>query len=149
MPTPNFYMQNIQLLLKMAVELHKRGFERLTVEPSVSPSGMYWRCSYFNDDQNSIIASNWLQEHFQITEKLIGMDIASLANLFEQEHADFLETCRGENQIYVKWFAEMNESLHTEELPYAYSDYFQATEYWLTNEERKIYLSASWSEKNS
>ena len=84
------YEINMQKILFIAKELHKRGYEKLRVEPSISPTGLSWRCSYFvilGTKKESIIVSNWIQ----IEEKY---SIQELADLFEKEYIDFFSKCR-------------------------------------------------------
>ncbi len=134
---PNYYMINMQNLLHLAKELHNKGYGNLRVTPSVSPSGMSWRCE-FMCGREEIFASNWLYDLGDILERQI--DPTDMLQQFEREHGTFLANCKGENQRYTNWFAEMCNSLQEGELPYAFSDYFSATDHWQTNLGRKIML---------
>lgn len=59
----NTYMNNRQKLLYMVEELHKRGFGKLEIIPSISPSGMHWRCTFIDETKNhNLIATNWLYD---------------------------------------------------------------------------------------
>jgi hypothetical protein len=135
----NHYMINMQRILFVASELHKRGYEKLRVEPSVSPNGMAWRCRFFvnsGEDKNYVIVSTWKQledEGIETTKTL-----QELTDLFEKENIDFLSKCKGKNQEYVKWFYEMLGKLQEGELPYAFSDYFSSDDYWETSLKSKI-----------
>ena len=130
----NCYEANMQKLLFVASELHKRGYEKLRVEPSISPNGMAWRCSYFvvlGNKKESIIVSNWI--------KIEEMNsIEELSDLLEKENRDFFSKCRGKSSDYVLWFREMLNILKKGELPYAYDDYFSPTDYWKTTLDNKI-----------
>ena len=44
----NLYMLNMQKLLHLAGELHRKGYTGLQVIPSLSPSRLYWRCNFMN-----------------------------------------------------------------------------------------------------
>ena len=46
---PNFYMLNFQKILYVAGNLHKKGYENLRIVPSLSPSGLSWRCSFIEN----------------------------------------------------------------------------------------------------
>ena len=140
MPETN-YMINMQKLLYLVKELHIRGYEKLRIIPSLSPTGLAWRCSLISDTiskRNTIIISNWIQDIFNIEEKN-DFSIEQLTDLFVKEHIGFLNECKGKNQEYVKWYSEMLYKLKEGELPYAFSDYFGPTDYWETSEGKKLY----------
>lgn len=128
----NFYMLNMQKVLYIAGNLHKKGYENLRIVPSLSSSGVYWRCSFITQKLN-IIVSGWIQEHFEINEKEIELSIEELTNLFIEKENDFLQNCKGKNEEYVKWFENVLLNLKKEELPYAFSDYFSPTTFWKTS----------------
>jgi hypothetical protein len=136
----DFYIINMQKTLYIARELHQRGFETLYIEPSMSPSGCHWRCSFFNNYKKEyrIIISNWIQENRDISEKEISQDIIELTELFIQHHQDFLTLCKGKNSAYVEWYQNMLNCLTAEELPYAYADFFHEKGYWMTTKDQKI-----------
>lgn len=143
---PNFYMLNLKKVLLIAEVLHQKGYQNLKIIPSLSPSGVYWRCSFetsYKGLKFDIIASNWLQDFWSISESEIKLDIHKLTNKFIEEHKVFLEKCKGENEEYSKWFKDAVEILDEEELPYAFSDYFGPTTYWKTSLGKKIYLDES------
>ncbi len=135
----NYYMINRQKLLFMVRELHKLGFEKLRVVPSISPSGLNWRCEFVSETEK-IAVSNWVDELEGNNSQEIKFTPKELADLFEKKNFDFLEKCKGANKQYVKWYAEMLQTLKQGELPYAFdsSDYFMATDYWLTSDDNKI-----------
>lgn len=143
---PNFYMLNLKKVLFIAEALHQKGYENLKIIPSLSPSGVYWRCSFVTSNANKeleIIASNWIQNLYNISESEINLNIKELTDQFIEEHRDFLEKCIGKNEEYINWFKNALEILDVEELPYAFSDYFGPTTYWVTSLGKKIYLNAS------
>ena len=148
----NYYMINMQKLLFLAGELHKRGYENLRVVPCISPNGMAWRCrfdisgdkrqSYKEADIRYVKVSNWIRNFDEEIEE-IKLSIQEFTNIFEKEHINFLALCKGENREYVEWYKEMLNKLQEEELPYAFSDYFHATEFWETSSGNKISILPS------
>ena len=136
----NFYMTNRQKLLFMVKELHKQGFGRLRIIPSLSPSGLYWRCSFIDETNNNhFIASGWICKHEkENSQEEIKLTPQELADLFMKENSDFIEHCKGRNEEYVKWYDKMVESLKKDELPYAFADYFPPTDFWKTSEGNEI-----------
>ncbi len=68
----------------------------------------------------------------------IKQTTSELADLFIEERHNFIETCKGENKEYTKWFSQMLHSLEKGELPYAFSDFFSSTDFWETFAGRKI-----------
>ena len=138
---PNFYMLNHQKLLFMVGELHQRGFENLRVVPSLSPSGLSWRCSFMttvNRDEIEVIATNWIGRNYDCEKQEIARSISEMADDFTEQEKDFLENCRGKNETYVEWFAEMLLLLQPEELPYAFAEYFSPTDFWKTSLRNQI-----------
>jgi hypothetical protein len=133
----NIYQINMQKLLHVASELHLRGYEKLRVVPSVSPSGMSWRCLFVAEPENGIITSTWLSQYSH-NEREIEYSIIELTELFEREHMRFLESCKGKNKDYVEWYQNMLSHLEEDELPYAFDDYFSPTDYWKTTNNQKI-----------
>lgn len=136
----DFYITNLKKTLYIAHELHKRGFESLYVEPSLSPSGCYWRCSFLNSHKNAstIIISSWIQKNRDIRKTEITQDITELTELFIQQHQEFLNQCKNKNSAYIEWYQNMLNCLTIEELPYAYSDFYHESNYWMTTKDQKI-----------
>lgn len=139
----NFYYRNMQKLLFMAKELHKRGYGNLKVIPFISPTGLTWRCEFIDQKKQNegIAASTWIDSkgncNLQVEIKLSPQE---LADLFIIENINFLEKCKGKNDEYEQWYSQMVESLTKNELPYQsdVSDHFYRTDYWLTTENKKI-----------
>lgn len=133
-------MINMQKLLYVVKELHIRGFERMRIIPHLSPTGLTWRCNFVSDtdlQRETIASSNWIQNYFS-KEKNIEFSIIELTDLFEREHANFLNACRGNNKEYVEWYSDMLNKLNEGELPYAFAEYFSPTDYWKTSEGQQI-----------
>lgn len=105
----NFYMTNRQKLLFMVQEIHKRGYEKLRVIPSLSPSGLSWRCLFIVDTKKEeFIASNWIYKHEkEDSSKEISLTAKELADLFIGENIDFINNCKGENEEYTRWYSQM------------------------------------------
>lgn len=136
----SYYMINMQKLLYIVKELHIRGYEKLRIIPSLSPTGLAWRCSFIsgsNSKRRTIISSSWIQDILNVEEKN-EYSIEQLTDMFGKEHIEFLNTCKGKNKEYVDWYSEMLSKLKEGELPYAFSDYFGPTYYWETSEGQKI-----------
>lgn len=134
----------MQKILFIAKNLHAKGYQNLKVIPSLSSSGVYWRCSFTSSEKNQdfdIIVSNWLQNKFDVSIEKIQLDLSELTEVFIKENKEFLTTCLGKNEEYVQWFKNMLEILQDEELPYAFADYFGPTIYWKTSLGKKLYLS--------
>ena len=133
----NHYMINLQKVLYLAAILHTKGYEKLHVIPSLSPSGLSWRCNFMTLDIEPIIVSNWIFQQFDIN-AASEIDVLELVNRFEREHFNFLRTCIGSDSRYVDWYRRMLDGLEEEELPYALSDYFSPCEFWQTSCGKRI-----------
>ena len=136
----NFYMTNRQKLLFMVQELHKRGFGKLRVIPSLAPSGLYWRCSFVDETKmNDIIASNWIIKHENENSKEeVKLTTQELADLFVEDYIEFITNCKGLNEEYVKWYSEMLKQLNKDELPYAFADWELPKGVWITSKGNEI-----------
>ena len=133
----NYYTVNMQKLLYVVLELHKRGYEKLRVVPSLSPSGLAWRCSFVYRKGSGLIVSTWMDQ-FSTDETEIEYTNEELTDLFERKHSDFLRYCRGRDTEYVEWYGNMLQQLVEDELPFAFAEYFSPTDYWKTTNNRKI-----------
>lgn len=136
----SFYITNRQKLLFVAEELHKRGFGKLRIIPSLSPSGMNWRCNFIDDtNKNSFYASEWINTHEnENSSDEIKLTINEFADLFILENFDFIEHCKGINEDYVKWYSEMLRQLKKDELPYAFADSEMLKGVWRTSQGNEI-----------
>lgn len=136
----NFYMTNRQKLLFMVQEIHKRGYEKLRVIPSLSPSGLSWRCLFIVDTKKEeFIASNWIYKHEkEDSSKEISLTAKELADLFIGENIDFINNCKGENEEYTRWYSQMLNQLRKDELPYAFADRETEEGFWHTLKGKKI-----------
>lgn len=136
----NYYASNMQKVLIIAERLLEKGYGKLRIFPYISPSGVYWRCNFFSNEMPNSLGvpvSNWIQEKMEI-DKDDKQTIADLSEKFEIEHQDFLNDCKGRDPEFLKWYKEMIDFLEEDELPYALSDYFKATDFWRTSKEREI-----------
>lgn len=113
----------------------------MRIIPSLSPSGLSWRCSFLTNEGDrrlNLIASNWIQEFYEINDKEIELNIEELTNLLIEKENEFLRNCKGKNEEYVKWFENVLQNLKEEELPYAFADYFSPINFWKTSLENEI-----------
>lgn len=136
----NFYMQNRHKLLLMAEELHKMGYGLLRVVPSLSPSGMYWRCSFVDrGTKTEVIASSWIytQEESGRSGEII-VSAKELAAIFVRDNGEFIARCVGDDETYTTWYRGMLAQLEADELPYAFAEYFSPGEFWKTSGGKEI-----------
>lgn len=136
----SFYMTNRQKLLFMAEELHKRGFGKLRIIPSLSPSGMNWRCNFVDDkNENSFYATDWIYKHeSENSSEEIKLTIQEFATLFIKENFEFIEHCKGINEEYIEWYSKILKKLKKDELPYAFADFEMLKGFWRTSEGSEI-----------
>jgi hypothetical protein len=128
-------------ILFVASELHRRGYEKLHVIPSISPNGMHWRCRFVvieNGKKQSISVSSWINKFVSNENEGIKQSEQELSDILEKENVEFLAKCKGEDHEYVEWYREMLKNLQEDELPYAFDDYFLETDTWETTLRNKI-----------
>lgn len=132
-------MHNMQKVLHVARELQERGYGNLRVIPSLSPSGLDWRCAFLSLNRKTrVYPSNWIQHNYEINRGFIEASVTDITDLFIRENVDFLQDCKGENAPYTEWYREMLRRLAPEELPYAFSDSYSSNEFWETSLGNKI-----------
>ena len=144
----NHYLINMQKLLFIAEELHNKGFEKLRVIPSEAPNGLAWRCGFITDTAlkgESVIVTNWICKNFNI-DKRIKLSIQQLTEIFEKDHPDFLNICRGKNKEYCNWYSNMLKSLKKGELPFFLIEDYCLKDCWETTEGQKIKTLANEKE---
>ena len=136
----SFYMKNRHKLLLMVQELHNRGYDKLRIVPYLSPSGVYWRCSFVDKTtRKQFNTMDWIFELEEVRNcKEIKLTLKAMADIFLKENSEFLELCKGEDEIYTTWYSEMITQLEEDELPYAYSDFFSPCEFWETSKGKEI-----------
>lgn len=124
-------------ILLMVGDLHGRGYERLRISPSMSPSGMAWRCSI--TPASNISASNgatlvdWdcLAAHYTsgVGADYFGWDDAAdltpveMATLFIARFPEIVASAKGEDPAYAHWYQEMLRMTDPDLLPIAYADW--------------------------
>ncbi len=125
-------------VLEMVAVLHRRGYERLRIEPGMAPSGMYWRCGVTHagnmDPANgALCVTSGGPEMALYTSGMEGrifdwddapsLDTEQLADRFLLEFPEICKLGQGEDPEYVAWYELMLSFVRTGGLPYAYDDY--------------------------
>ena len=134
------YMRNRHKLLVMVEELHNYGYGNLRIDPSLSASGVYWRCGFVDKvTKTGFIASTWINSlEKKSLNGLITLTAKEMADTFIRENWEFIELCKGNDETYTKWFSEMLSQLDEDELPYAYAEYFSPIGFWKTSKGKEI-----------
>lgn len=141
----NFYSENRLKLLFMVNELHKRGYGNLKAIPSISPSGMHWRCHFIDKTTDTrFIASNWILK-FEKPDRSdkIRLTLAKMADVFIEQNTEFIELCKGRNPEYEDWYLKMLQILEENELPYAFADWNIPKGFWHTSNGKMIKILSS------
>jgi len=121
----------------MVHELHKAGYQRLRIAPSMSPSGGYWRCqvvpSKYTQPYNGAISEEYSDycalhgsgldnRYFEWTDA--QTDTArQLAVKFVERFPKLISESEGRDWAYVGWYTEMLGLAEKYGLPYAYADW--------------------------
>lgn len=131
-------MLNCIKVLEIVAVLHRRGYERLRIEPGMSPSGMSWRCGITHagnmDPENGALCINsgGPQTAFYTSangDRLFdwkdapSLDTKQLADRFLLEFPEICQLGQGADPEYVAWYELMLSFARTGGLPYAYDDY--------------------------
>lgn len=136
----SFYMTNRHKLLLMVEELHKDGYGKLRVVPSVLPSGVYWRCSFVASPKRvELMVSQWIVDvEARSVNGEVVLSPKELADMFIEENGEFIELCKGKDEMYRRWYSGMLAQLEGDELPYAFADYFSPSGFWKTSKGKEI-----------
>lgn len=102
--------------LEMVAALHRRGFERLRITPSVAPSGLYWRLSVHADGCDDV-------DRWTSGDPDDGLAAEALADRFEAEHPALVEAGRGPDPAYSAWLAGAVDIARSGWLPYFFADW--------------------------
>jgi len=135
---PNSTIRRAQRLLMMVHELHKVGYQRLRIAPSMAPSGMFWRCSITHI--GNISATNGALLHYCDCDsadyssgqgntyfgwKDARRDTArQLAAKFLERFPEISEKGKGEDWTYAGWYVQMLGIAERGALPVAIADWY-------------------------
>jgi len=136
-------------VLRMVLELHIRGYQRLRIAPGMSPSGCHWRCSITPATNISsrhgarMLSWDTLAAHYNSGQKrnYFGWDDASnaspssLAELFIERFQEIAAAGRGSDWRYAGWYSEMLHLTYPDCFPIAYADWELPTDCLATNGE--------------
>lgn len=128
---------NCRRVLSMVQELHRRGYERLRIAPSMSPSGVYWRCSIVPvarirrdhgaeaavpQSEKCFYGSGQYERFFDWPDAERDSTTA-LADKFLQRFPDLAAEGKGEDPDYVRWYDEMLRLTAPRGVVYAFADW--------------------------
>jgi predicted RNase H-like nuclease len=142
LPDLNAEIRSGRRILRMVQELHLRGYQRVRIAPSLSPSGTSWRCDI-------AVASNIDPTHGA---RLLEWDCAAhyssstgnrcfdwtdadrvspsrLADLFVERFPRLAEAGAGSDWAYAGWYVEMLYITYPVALPIASADYQLPTDH--------------------
>lgn len=123
-------------VLLMVHELHKRGYQRLRINPGLAPSGLYWRCSII-PAVNPSSAGGARAEAQTFARYTTGMmnryfdwddaasdSAAQLAEKFVARFPALAAAGVGSDWRYAGWYVEMLGFAERGHLPIAYADWY-------------------------
>jgi hypothetical protein len=123
-------------LLLLVRELHLLGYERLRIAPSMSPSGVHWRCSIapasdilrahgarLAQGSRAASYSSASERAYFGWEDTEGADPRRLAERFIERFPEIAAAGRGADPAYATWYAEMLRSTEPDALPIAFADW--------------------------
>ena len=124
-------------LLLMVGELHKRGYQRLRICPSIAPSGMYWRCVITPVtnilESNGAMLAAWDDESAYVTytsgeaNDYFGWGrtqatARDLADTFLKRLYPLAASGYGEDWVYAGWYVQMLGLAEQGFFPVAFDD---------------------------
>jgi hypothetical protein len=126
-------------LLAMVHELHKRGYQRLRIVSSLSPSGCYWRCAITSADNLRPASSG---PHPEVIDDELAASYSSadgvgyfgwtdaakdnarqLADKFIARFSRIAAAGLGSDWPYAGWFTELLGRAESGMLPVMYADF--------------------------
>lgn len=113
-------------VLDLVAHLHARGYQRIRIEPGMSPSGAHWRCCIvavgMPRDYHACYSSASGDRYFG-WEDGGGLDPAQLADRFIARFPAIAAAGRGADAAYVQWYADMLRLTRADAFPIAFADY--------------------------
>ena len=149
MPSPGYEPE--RNVLRLVQSLHVRGYQRLRIAPSMSPSGGYWRCA-ITSVANILRRHGALSaDHFQLTAHYSSGEERAyfewkdaqyaspdrLAELFIARFPLIAEAGRGSDWLYAGWYIEMLHLTYPSSFPIAFADWDVPSDCLTTVGERK------------
>lgn len=133
---PHQYSRRVLL---MVLELHRKGYERLRIAPSVRSSDRCWRCFVSHagniqrnhgakvidrHQETALYLSNQENQFFDWHDALFDSP-RELADKFQERFPELAEKGNGKDETYARWYAEMMGKSDPLGIPYAnaYWDY--------------------------
>lgn len=124
-------------LLEMVQILHRQGYERLRINPGMSPSGCHWRCEFLPSevtiahDRNRHIRRSVETARYSSGERrnYFGwIDAAAdlpfdLSVKFIERFPDLAKASTGRDPEYAKWYSMMLAMTAPDGIIYSYADY--------------------------
>jgi hypothetical protein len=129
-----------RLLLRMVRTLHRRGFESLRIQPSMAPSGCYWRCAiapaslftrkhgarlshaFWDSDLIAHYSSGSLADFYGWGD-CSQCSPGELADRFEEAFPITVRMARNEDPDYAHWYQHMIIATEPIGMPIAFADW--------------------------
>lgn len=124
-------------LLEMVQVLHRQGYERLRIDPGMSPSGCHWRCEFLPSEmtgpdhqhkdnglrvETARYTSGEEKNYFGWTDA-VSDSPEELAVKFVERFDDLARASKGSDPAYVRWYSRMLDETAPDGIVYAYADY--------------------------
>ena len=124
-------------VLKMVHELHKRGYQKVRIAPSMAPSGMHWRCAVTHAgnvlrthgamlrefDREALHYSSGQGASYFGWDDAQGDTVPELASRFLERAPEIARAGLGRDWAYAGWYVEMLGLAERGAFPIAYSDW--------------------------
>ena len=135
MPAPGSQPQ--RNVLRLVQSLHLRGYQRLRIAPSMSPSGMHWRCAITPVSNILRAHGAMLAHHDRLAAHYTSADGRAyfgwtdathqgpdrLAEWFVARFPEIAEAGRGSDWLYAGWYVEMLHLTYPASFPIAFADW--------------------------
>jgi len=136
-PTMKYIYAACRHVLEMVRVLHRRGYERLRINPGMAPSGCYWRCDFLPSNMThpdfphrnivSVVetaryTSGQEKNYFGWTDA-VSDSSEGLAEKFIERFEDLSMASKGKDSAYAAWYSRMLDETAPDGIVYAYADY--------------------------
>lgn len=126
-----------RVVLLMVYELHRLGYQRLRIEPGMSPSGMYWRCALASAAHfSAAYGAGIVNRDAPVARYGSGQDRAyfgwedaaddtsqELAYKFVERFPEVCAQSWGQDWAYAGWYMELLRLTEPSGAPIVYADW--------------------------
>lgn len=152
---PAYQLRMERMFLRTIEELHKMGYEKIRIVPSMAPTGLAWRCTITTKQNTSNKCGAMMGDHFPWNSKEVYMsngmfpwkmmELSPYDNAlkFIKEFPVIAKGGKGCDHEYAQWFKKVIRECYHYRFPISFE------EYWNCMEDHCLHLTGYWPSKEN